>query len=160
MPLGPPIPTNARHECAYVICASRRTRICVGCGTRVRAPSAEGRILEHGGPADERREDAGIADRAGVGGEQVAVDDREVGQLADGDRAAVVVEVVDVGRAHREAVDRLLERNPFGRQEGCRVVDQRVPDQAVDGDLDLDERVGGRDRPVGAHREARARPQQ
>ena len=53
-----------------------------------------------GDALDERADDARLADRAGTSVEQVAVEHRQVGQLADLERAGLV-EVVDVRGARR-----------------------------------------------------------
>ena len=73
----------------------------------------------------------------------------------------VVVEVVHVGRAHREAgeggreVEALLGQEHLAVLDLVRVVGRHL---AVDGDVDLFQRVGAGDAPVAPHRQRGTRP--
>ena len=87
--------------------------------------------------------------------EQVAIQDGEVGGLADLDRAGVRVEVVDVGRADGERGQGVHEIDPLVRQEDRVLAAVGVAD-AVDRHLHLEQGIGGRDAPVRAHGEGRA----
>jgi hypothetical protein len=58
-----------------------------------RQPSSAG-ILEHGHALDERADDRRLPDGTGAAVEQVSVEHGQVGQLADLERARLVVEVV------------------------------------------------------------------
>ena len=98
-----------------------------------------------------RELDLRVADGAGVEREQVAVDQHEVGPLADLERARVGVVVVDVRRPDGEPRERLGERDRLGGEE--RVSRAVVRSGARDRDLHLRQRIRGRDRPVRAHRE-------
>src|SRR5262245_24982836 len=62
--------------------------------------------LVDGDALDERRVHPRVGDLLGRMGEQVAIEDREIGVLADLDRAGDVVEVVHVRRADRERGER------------------------------------------------------
>ena len=70
----------------------------VHAGPDVRSAVERG-VLVHGDALDERADDARLADAARAAVEQVAVEHGEVGELADLERAGLLVEVVDVRRA-------------------------------------------------------------
>src|SRR5919198_4466857 len=131
-------------------------------------PSPRGRIatdgwmlaqVEAGGGVDrlaldQGGEHAGVADRAGGLVEGVAVEHGQVGPLAGGERAGGGLQPVGVGGAGGERGQGGGEVQPLGRQErlGAAVVGRHP----VDGDLQLQQRVGGADRPVAAEGEHRA----
>ena len=105
---------------------------------------------------DPGAEHARGADRCVRRIEDVAVDDREVGRLADLERAGVALGVVDPGRARGEGGQGVDGVEALVRQE-------RVPVARLVGDpgghhLDLEQRVGRRDRPVAAARDDGPRP--
>src|SRR4051794_29695257 len=97
-----------RSPAAWLTVPPRRLRAgpvrrgaCFGSIAAGRGSGQRGRVLEHGLALDERHDDPGVADRTGVRGEDVAVEDREVRELADLDRARLGVEMVDPRRADR-----------------------------------------------------------
>ena len=83
---------RARGRATTPSCVAEPASSCVHAGSRRMARSGsalERGVLVHGDALDERADDAGLADRAGAAVEQVAVEDGEVGQLADLERAGV-----------------------------------------------------------------------
>src|SRR3954454_18053061 len=82
-----------------------------------RSSTVERGILEDRGAADERPDDACLLDRARAAIEEVAVEDRDIGELADLERAGLVIEVVHVGGSVGKRGQRVEELEPLLRQE-------------------------------------------
>ena len=79
-----------------------------------------------------------IADRSGIWRADIPVENDEVRELPNLDRAGLVVEVVDVGAADRERAERGVKAEPFVGQERRDV--PRVGGDTSDRDLDLEQR--------------------
>src|SRR5437899_2175705 len=103
--------------------ASRNGSASAGALTRV-TPSAGATPagdLGDGRPADDRSRDLRLPDRLRVDGEDVPVQDDEVGELAGGDRALLLLLELGVGRAEGVGLDRLRERDLLLRNPAVRV---------------------------------------
>jgi hypothetical protein len=94
----------------------------------------------HEDAVDERGEDRRLADRACALVEQVAVDDREIGELAHLQRSRLI-EVVGVRGPGRERGERVHELEPLVWQERLALA-TRVVAHAGHRDLHLEQRVG------------------
>src|SRR5919201_1176818 len=113
---------------------------------REAASALERGIRENRLAAKKRQDDLRVADRAGVRREYVPVEHDEIGLLADLERARRVVEVIDIRRADRERRERVDQIEPLVGQEDL-LITILITD-AIDRDLHLEQRVGGRDSPV------------
>ena len=63
---------------------------------RTSSSTVERGILEHGLTADERADHPGLSDGTRTSIEEVAIEDRDIGELADLERAGFAVEMIHV----------------------------------------------------------------